>query len=193
MASADPSFWDSQLFAAIIGAVSAMVIFIAGSALRNWKAKKTRLESYIVALTFSRDEIEFYITLLGQLSGELGRLADGFAKVPHGPFVIPTYSLYPKFLEQSKVELARSRRNAELVRRVSRTHFELSHIAERLAELKREWIEGPASLAFARSNIEGFKKLVDDDIPGFASCAEALGVELKAAQHELLNLEMMSP
>jgi len=191
MASANPSFWDSQLFAAIIGAGSAMVIFVAGSALRYWKAKKAELESYIVALTFSRDEITFYIQLLDQLSGELGRIAGGFAKVPHDPFIIPTYSLYPKFLEQSKIDLARFRRNADLVRRVSRTHFELSHIAERLAELKRDWIEGPANLALARSNVEGFKKLVDDDIPGFASCAEALRVELETVQSELSNLEMM--
>jgi hypothetical protein len=112
--------------------------------------------------------------------------------VPHGPFIIPSYSLYPRFLEKSKIELARARRNPDLIRQVSRTHFELSHIAERLVELKRDWSDGPANLAFARSNLEEFKKLVDDGIPGFNACATALEKEGEAMTRELANLEMMS-
>jgi hypothetical protein len=193
LANCNPSFWDSQLFAAIIGAASAIIVFAAGAAWKDWKEKKTKLEKYLVTLTFSVDEVSFYKERLDQLSEELGKLAATLGTAGSVRVIIPSYSLYPKFLERSKLELAKFHRNAALVKKVSRTHFELCHIAERLSELKKTFADGSTNSAFTRSNVEGFKSLIDDDAPGFVACGEALAAEAEKVRRELSNLEALSP
>jgi hypothetical protein len=145
------------------------------------KEKIKELKEYIATLQSAANELEFYGNKLKQLSEELDRIAIEL-KAWRILWIVPTYSIYPNFLEKCKITINRFQKNPNLVKEVGNCHFELCHILERLNLLKAEMrVSLPTEpramteqLKTHRVNVEGFKGLVDDNIPVFKAACDLI-------------------
>lgn len=143
----------------------------------NNKLKKEDDEKKYLNLVISTiNELEFYLTKLNQLTTEAQAIILNLSS--QTPVLIPTYSLYPSFLEQAKLNLSSFNKNPELVKRVGHCHFELSHIQQRLELMKAE-LRAKSNLPALISNVGGFKALVDSNITEFNLVISELRKELK--------------
>ena len=120
--------------------------------------------------------MEFYNDKLHQLSDEARKIITAIGTNSNP--IIPTYSLYPKFLENSKINLNKFYRNIDIVKRIGHCHFELSHIQERLELIKKE-LRILYDPQLQISNVGGFKGLVDSNIIEFQGMINDINSELK--------------
>src|SRR5437870_872404 len=121
---------NTELQAALIGAGAAILTLLLGETIQYYRRAFKELNDYIIALEFARNELVFYLGKLKQLVDELDA-AEREITHRRKP-IIPTYDVYPSFLEQAKITLARLYKNAQLVQQVGHCHYELSHIRQRL-------------------------------------------------------------
>ena len=174
------------------GVVATFVGFLLNQRYQDDKEKIKNLKEYIATLYSAANELEFYTDKLKQLSGELDCLIE---QLRHWrtEWIIPTYSIYPDFLEQCKITINRFHRNPTLVKDIGHCHFELCHILERLDLLKRQMYAPLPTDAAAltqqlqlhRVNANGFKGLVDANIPVFQAARESVLLQKEAMEKKL--------
>ena len=148
------------------------------------KEKIKELNEYIAALQSAANELDFYRAKLGQLSGELEAIAV-IASTWHSDWIIPTYSIYPSFLEKCKITINAFQKNPHLVKEIGHCHFELCHILERLNLIKQELrSELSTDLRILTEQLrvhfrhaKGFKGLVNSNIPVFKAASDAIMTE----------------
>jgi hypothetical protein len=133
-------------------------------------------KKYLNLLISTINELEFYTSKLNQLSSEVSEIIVKLSSQasPH----IPTYSLYPSFLEQAKLNLSGFNKNPDIVKSVGQCHFELSHIQQRLEQMKIELRTATIPDALI-SNVKGLKNLVEVNIKLFETVLSELKKEVK--------------
>jgi hypothetical protein len=166
--------WTKIIIAIAGGIVATFVGFFLNQRQQKEKAKEKDLKEYIIALQSTANELGFYKQKLTQLSDDLAKLSHQMKNMQ--AWVIPSYSVYPDFLEKCKGTLNVFFKNPDLVRDIGHCHFELCHIKERLESIKTELqtpIEpGPVfevmpKVSRIHANVEGLKLLVDSNLPVF--------------------------
>lgn len=165
----------------LIGVVVALLSFFVKEYYQDYRRKRIELKRYCICLESTRNELLFYLETFNKLLSDISSIF-GAVRTPH-KIIIPTYSLYPNFLEHSKIKLNSFFRNSELVRTVGHCHFELSHILLGLDLMKyqlQSYISNPK--LFSASDIEydlkGFQKLVTNNIEMFKKAISDIEQEL---------------
>jgi hypothetical protein len=147
-----------------------------------WSNKKQKeddeKQKYLNLVISTKNELEFYITMLKKLVSEVKVIITSLSA--QTPALIPTYSLYPSFLEQAKLNLSGFNKNPDIVKRVGHCHFGLSHIQQRLELMKNE-LKNPKHLQILIANVSGFKSLVESNIEDF----EYLATEMEKEVNQL--------
>lgn len=145
-----------------------------------WSNKKQKeddeKQKYLNLLISTINELEFYTSKLNQLVTEAQTIILKLSS--QTPPLIPTYSLYPTFLEQAKLNLSSFNKNPELVKRVGHCHFELSHIQQRLELMKTE-LRMKKNSHVLILNVGGFKALVESNVTEFNLVISELKKEVK--------------
>ena len=183
--------WYFKLASFAGGIVATFLGFLLNQRYQNDKEKIKELKEYIVSLQSAANELEFYGGKLKQLSGELENLVNALQRRDTN-WIIPTYSIYPDFLEKCKITISAFHKNPNLVKEVGHCHFELCHILARL-DLHKEQMSVPlpaglllnAQLAVHFANANGFKGLVDSNIPVFKATREAILAEKLKMENKL--------
>jgi len=178
--------WGAVIAAALSMAVSVFAV-IATSGLAWHRDERKALLEYLSIVKAAAHELRFYLGKLHRVIEDVEKLA---ALIPERLqpviFVIPTYDLYPDYLEQIKLELAKRTRNDGLVQQISNCHFELCHIRERFAQTKAAFSEHFLNIAHASNlrteNLAGFLALVRQNIELFEKCIDAFDLEAKATK-----------
>ena len=165
--------YSSSLISAVLG--SLITLFVTTWIGAKQREKESR-QKYLNLVTSTLNELEFYVRKLEQLSAETKTILNALSSAT--PPLIPTYSLYPSFLEQAKLNLSNFNINPELVKRVGHCHFELSHIQQRLELMKSE-LRTKDNSPVLIANVGGFKALVDSNISEFNLVISELKKELK--------------
>lgn len=158
-------------------ALASIITLIATNIYNSRQKKKEELRNYKSLLSSTNNELEFYISKLEQLKIDSNNIINAI-KIQNSPPVIPTYSIYPKFLENSKIELSKFYKNADIIKRVGHCHFELSHICERLELIKKE-LRTHYNSQIEIANICGFLKLVESNLIEFNAVVQTISKELK--------------
>ena len=158
---------DSNLASAFVGLIGGAVGFFVARRLEDQKATREEDNRYCCLLESISNELEFYAGKLEFLSGQLRDFLAGTG-------VVPSYTFYPAFLEQGKLRMNDFMRNSNLVKEVGHCHFELHHICERLEVFKRECNDATLPPPLRQANTQGFKRLVDSNVPVFRANAAAL-------------------
>ncbi len=176
----------------LIGVGGVVLGFLLNQYHQESKERIKELNEYIAALQSAANELDFYRAKLTQLSGELEAIA-AKASSWRADWIIPTYSIYPSFLEKCKITINAFQRNAYLVKEIGHCHFELCHILERMNVLKhdlRTELSTDARILTEQlkthfGNAKGFKGLVDSNIPVFKAASEAILAEKTKMDEEL--------
>jgi hypothetical protein len=191
LAEASTDDWGIKILVGIVGGVVATFIgFWLNQYHQDNKEKIKEIKEYIAVLQSAANELEFYEGILDQLSKELDAIVKRLEKWETS-WIIPTYSIYPDFLEKCKGTISEFHKNPKLVKTVGRCHFELCHILARLDFLKREMnvpMDGKNinhELKTRLVNVGGFKLLVDDNIPVFKNAREEILSEKVDMETEL--------
>jgi len=176
------------LFSGIIGALLSLLIYL----IQHKRQRKDELEKqrrkYQICLESIKNELNFYCIKLEQVDREIENLQKEF-KENTGHYVVPSYSFYPGFLEQSKIELNKFFENSEIVDAVGHCHFELCHIADRLDSVKRMFSDTSTELlkgmdlinrlyAMAK-NFEGINALIKNNITDFKKTISKMEIEIR--------------
>lgn len=165
--------YSNPLISAVLG--SLITLFVT-----TWigtRQKERELDQkYLNLVTSTINELEFYLTKLNQLATEAQAIILNLSS--QTPPLIPTYSLYPTFLEQAKLNLSSFNKNPELVKRVGHCHFELSHIQQRLELMKTE-LRMKKNSHVLILNVGGFKALVESNVTEFNLVISELKKEVK--------------
>lgn len=86
-----------------------------------------------------------YINVLNAVRHELGFLDDRFGivvemlrnfKTPDEPFTIPIFDIFPEYLEDLKLEVAKNSKNISLVKGIAKCHFDVCVIRDRLKAIR---------------------------------------------------------
>jgi len=165
------------IFGIITGVITSFLAFLIKEWIQNKKAKKLELKKYTILLQSTRNEISFYQGKLNQLSGEINNIINDLQK--GNKCIMPSYSLYPDFLEKCKIEINSFFLSSELVKEVGECHFELCHILERFSTEKGDLIKNNPADEFALVNLNGLKILIDDNIHRFSEVISHLDEEIR--------------
>lgn len=177
--------WGFKVVLGLVGGTFATFVgFLLNQHHQHCKESIKEVRDYIVALQSAADELEFYGGKLGQLSSEMGAIANEIQS-RNTTWIIPTYSIYPDFLEKMKVALSTFYRNPDLVKQVGHCHFELCHILARLDLIKTELrvplgndrVQVTVQLKNHLQNVLGFKGLLDLNIRTFSATRDAILIE----------------
>ena len=124
---------------------------------------------------------------LHQLSNEITDIITSITPAQTKSIIIPSYSLYPDFLEKSKIEINSFFRNSDLVKNIGECHFELCHILERLNFLKDEFKKpfNQLHIPTTITNLEGFGSLVDKNIKTFECVISDIDKELSIVKEKI--------
>ncbi len=124
----------------VIGIFLGVIVSFLSLLLHGWyrdkKDEKNESKKYSLCLVSTKNELPFYLDKLIQLSDNISEIINAIQN--ESLIIIPSYSLYPDFLEKTKIEINSYFRNSQLVRDIGHCHFELSHISERLKNTKDE-------------------------------------------------------
>ena len=181
--------WLSKVLIGLAGIGVTFVGFFLNQVYQNQKEKLKELKQYAVALQSAANEVSFYRAKLCQLSEALERILNQL-KNGEWDVIIPSYSLYPDFLEKCKHTLSSFFENSELVQNIGHCHFELCHIVARLEQTRTSFEESIEKdeirriLTLRYKNTEGFKRLVDANIPVFQETVELLLAENAKIERE---------
>lgn len=167
---------DPQIASTLLTLVAAFVGFWAALLVDRYRAGVEERRRFSAAITSAGNELEFYVAKLKYLSDQLGALVNAFESPNNGRLVLPSYTLYPSFLEQAKNRLAEFMRQPELVKEVGHCHFELGHVVKRLDRLQTS---RPMRNDEYRSNLLNFKGLVDQTTGEFERVATMINRSLK--------------
>jgi hypothetical protein len=193
LAEASSDSWGIKILVGVVaGVVATFLGFLLNQYHQDSKETIKETKEYIASLQSAANELEFYTGKLQQLSSELEALEKRLEAWKTN-WVIPTYSIYPDFLEKCKITISAFHKNPKLVKEVGHCHFELCHILARLDFLKKEMnttMEGSATditreLNTRRINCGGFKALVDENIPVFKATREEILSEKVKMDREL--------
>lgn len=156
-------------------ALASIITLILTNFYKNRLKKKEEINNYKVLLLSTKNELEFYISKLKQLDNESLSIIHNI-RINEKP-IIPTYSLYPKYLEDAKIRINIFFKNADIVKRISHCHFELSHLSERLELMKKE-LRTDYDSDIEISNVGGLNKLESSNIREFTDVIEELSSEI---------------
>lgn len=160
--------------------------------LHKRRALKQQLMDYASVLSFAKTELAFYLEKLEILRNDLKNATDNISFERHS-IVIPTYEFFPLFLEKTKVSVAQFARSSQPVEALGKCHFELSHVAGRLNEVKEVMAlyskSPPAQRTVAGSYMNGFIKLVDSTHHLFRESIPLLSDEAQRALAEAQELD----
>ena len=182
-----PFWWPGTERAAfvLLGSLLRWLAFLARERYRQAKTASQHLGDYQLLLKAAQREVDFYLGKLKQLGPELDTLI-GQASGPNQVFSVPSYGLYAAFLEQSKLALAKFKRNPDVVASLGVCHFELSHVARRLELLHDQGCgRVPESNALHVDNLGSFKILVTENVSRFAKLSKDLEQEIALVSKEL--------
>jgi len=168
-----------------IAVVTGVLVSWATIRLQSRHDRKARLRQearkYAVVARSARDELRLYEDKLRQLSSEFKDIISALRNRSERVFLVPSYGVYPAFLEHVKLQLSEFYREESLVRQLSACHFELEHIRDRLEEAKRALRASPPEPAGYPANLAGFVLLLDNDVKVFAATAQSLDDEARKA------------
>lgn len=191
--------WIKIAVAIVGGVVATFVGFFLNQRQQKEKDKEKDLKEYVIALQSTANELVFYKQKLTQLSNDLANLLHQIKNMQ--AWIIPSYGVYPDFLEKCKETLNTFFKNSDLVREIGHCHFELCHIRERLESLKAELrtpIEpGPIfdvmpKVSRIGVNVEGLKLLVDSNIPVFEKAQNDTTSERLKIEQEVIAFKERS-
>ncbi|HUI28825.1 MAG TPA: hypothetical protein VLX91_01320 [Candidatus Acidoferrales bacterium] len=141
-------------------------------------------QKYLTTLITIQNELAFYRTKFIQLSGEVA--AAVIAAQNNQPVILPTYRLYPDFLENQKIELSKFHFDSELIKDVGYCHFELRHIIERLTLYLEQMISlNPQNATVYLGNALGFKGLLDGDTKTFEDTINRFQAEVDKTKDQI--------
>jgi hypothetical protein len=163
-----------QIISTILTLVATFCGFLGSQKLENKRKTLEEDRRYKILLMSAKYEIDFYGPKLALLSEQLGEVFRALqAREPL--IVLPSFQLYPSLLETLKNQMISFMRDSKLSQSVAHCHFELSHLRERLLELRERERGGPLVVheAFI-GNVAGIKKLVDSTILAFKQTSEEL-------------------
>ncbi len=159
-----------------IGVLTSFLGFLTNSSYQKRQDEKKELKKYYISLKSTRDELDFYLGKLRQLGNEMTNIFNLIKA--HKSFAIPSYSLYPDFLEKAKIEQYGFFKNSELVKKIGMCHYELAHVSERLEFFKREYTQGRSGF-FTLGNIGSFMTLISRKVTEFEEVIKDIDEELK--------------
>lgn len=157
------------------GLLGALVVLVIGEILRHKRDKKDLMRNYITSLNVVRDEIEFYCGKFEYLQGH-NELIQKDLRNGASPS-IPTFSFYPDHIGRIKQDLCTYRKNSGIIKQVTKCHFELNHISERLNHQK-DILRSEYDSELMIQNIEGFNILINNGIKLFTEAIEVLNKEI---------------
>lgn len=167
----------------IVSVLLGVLISFGSFWLSNWYTNKKRYEketvSYLNLLYATCTEVKLYIGKLRILKDDLAKFIEALESGKST--VVPSYSIYPNLLEKSKSEIMSFHRNADLIEQVSKCHYELCHVLERLNKFKNPK-QGDALIAL---NAQGFMDLVENCFSKF----ETLNTNIKEQMNEIRSQE----
>ncbi len=159
-----------------IGVFTSFLGFLANSRYSKRQNEKKKLGEYCNSLRSIRDELYFYIEKLKQLSKDFASIQK---QISMGQQInIPSYSLYPNFLERAKIEQYVFFKNPVLVKKIGKCHYELAHVSERLNFFKKKASNKEWSF-FNKANLIGYRMLLGHKIKQFKSVISEIDLELK--------------
>lgn len=176
----------------LIGVGTAMFAQFIADRLHKRRALKQQLMDYASALSFARTELEFYLEKLEVLQRDLKNVSDKVIHERHS-IEIPTYEFFPLFLEKTKISVSQFARTSQPVEFLGKCHFELSHVAGRLNQVKdvlASYSKAPAAQkVLAGGYINGFIILVEDTSKLFKASIPVLDDEAQRARSEAAELD----
>lgn len=163
--------------------------------LHKRRALKQQLMDYASILSFARTELEFYLEKLEALRKDLENVRNEVSFERHS-IVIPTYDFFPLFLEKTKVSVSQFARSSQPVEFLGKCHFELSHVAGRLSQVKdvlASYSKSPATQrTHAGSYLNGFISLVENTEKLYKVSIPVLDDEDQRARSEAAELDRFS-
>lgn len=159
------------LLAVLIGAGLTLGTVILTEIWKHYSGRRDKIKKGIMVLELTRSEVMHYIGILGTLTEQLSSLCVGIERLLgqrssrgeiHALKNFPSYSIYPELLGSLRVQVSETVEDHVLASKVSKAHYELAHVEERLNDLK---IRGQRELSYPElSNFEGTNKLVQQTI-----------------------------
>lgn len=169
---------DSKVVSGILSVAAGVVGFFFGKWYDQKNNYRKETQRYRSCLKAAENELRFYKDKLHQASGELGKMMDDVTQSSGSRFILPSYSFYPDFLQNVKIELAGFFQDVQFVKDVGNCHFELCHIVERFDWVKKLSSEQPAFILANVSNIGGVKGLIDKNENTFLQSADLIQAEI---------------
>ncbi len=185
--------WAKAIVGLIGGVIAAFFGFLLNQYHQTNKEAIATLEGYKICLQSTANELEFYASKLKKLSQDLEEVVKKLTQWKVD-WIIPSYGVYPDFLEKCKITISEHQKNSLIVKNVGHCHFELCHISARLDLFKKQMEtqlsqDGGArthELSIRLINCEGFKKLVDSNVVVFTNTRDELLAEAKLIEKQLL-------
>jgi hypothetical protein len=168
-----------QIVSTILTIFATFLGFLGSQKLENRRKRLAEDQRYKILLTSAKDELEFYKPKLTVLSEQLNAISKSI-EASGTTIILPSFNLYPAFLETLKSQILSFMRDGELSKEIGHCHFELCHIRERLLELIKNTPPGITPDQAFSVNIAGFKTLVDNTISSFTTTADDLEEKIKA-------------
>lgn len=182
-------FWDSNLAAALIGAGSATVTFLAGEIWRTYSGLKARTQSAISLLSLAAIELEIQQSILTALSEELDTMADtsdAYLQAclnhdkRHIPPRLPSRVINLNLLEKLRSDLAASSEDGDLLRQVCRLYFDISELQARLIRLNQKWGTDQPLDPREAINVRNFALHIRVTVGSFDACLAAIAIRIAA-------------
>jgi len=167
-----------------IGVFTSFLGFLANSWYSKRQNEKKKLGEYCNSLRSIRDELCFYMEKLKQLSKDFARIQKQISMAPQ--IDIPSYNLYPNFLERAKIEQYVFFKNPVLVKKIGECHYELAHVSERLNFFKEKASNKEWSF-FNKANLISYRMLLGYKINHFKSVISEIDLELSTLMCESNN------
>lgn len=161
-----------QVVSVLMGAVVTFIAFLIKERYYRRKDERKRTVRKIALLQSAGAEIGFYRGKLVQIKNQIDEIIPALTSEQR--VIVPTYTVYPGFIENLKTELARDVEEPDLVKKLSHCHFELAHIARRLADNISMTGKGKGSVKDQQARWGGLRKLVNSNITTFKSFESTL-------------------
>lgn len=167
--------FNSNAASALIGAVSGLAGFFASEWLHRRRRKIERREKYTAGVSAALAEISFYVQKLKQISSDALIIVERNEDFP-GVNLVPTYKVYPEHIEKLKIDICGETKNRELAVMLVQCHYDLSHVAEKLAALVEL---GSKSGEFISLNAKQLARVADSTAKHFELTAAILEAEVE--------------
>jgi hypothetical protein len=166
---------NSNAASALIGAASGVAGFLASEWMQRWRRKNERREKYVAGISAALAEISFYAQKLKQISSDTTFIAEHSNEFS-GVNLVPSYKVYPEHIEKLKIEICGETKNRELAVMLVQCHYDLSHVAEKMASLVQM---GSKSGDFISLNAKQLARVADSTVKHFELTATILETEIE--------------